>query len=62
MTSVKVTIPNRSENIVNIKLLIYDNDKFYFNSLGLHCVLFEGFERTDVDAITGTLTENHKLH
>lgn len=24
MTSMKVTIPNRPENIVNIKLLIYD--------------------------------------
>ena len=28
----------------------------------LHCVLFEGFERTDVDAIIGILIENHKLH
>ena len=44
MTSVKVTIPNRPENIVNIKLLIYDtfivNDKFYFNSLWLFLILF----------------------
>ena len=28
----------------------------------LHCVLFEGFERTDVNAIIRILVENHKLH
>ena len=28
----------------------------------LHCVLFEGFERTDVNAIILILVESHKLH